>query len=119
MTDAPWPREEFLARIRRIGDERYHSLHPFHRLLHGGKLNHGQVQAWVLNRFYYQARIPLKDAALLSRMEDPDLRRSWRKRIEEHDGGWITVRVRPCGSGWRLVYDSERHTTWRRERRRP
>jgi pyrroloquinoline-quinone synthase len=87
MTDAPWPREEFLARIRRIGDERYHSLHPFHRLLHGGKLNHGQVQAWVLNRFYYQARIPLKDAALLSRMEDPDLRRSWRKRIEEHDGG--------------------------------
>ena len=87
MTDAPWPREEFLARIRRIGDERYHSLHPFHRLLHGGKLNHGQVQAWVLNRFYYQARIPLKDAALLSRMEDPELRRSWRKRIEEHDGG--------------------------------
>jgi pyrroloquinoline-quinone synthase len=87
VTDAPWPREAFLARIRRIGEERYHSLHPFHRLLHGGKLNRGQVQAWVLNRFYYQARIPLKDAALLSRMEDPALRRSWRKRIEEHDGG--------------------------------
>jgi pyrroloquinoline-quinone synthase len=87
MTDAPWPQQEFLLRIRRIGDERYHSLHPFHRLLHGGKLNRGQVQAWVLNRFYYQARIPLKDAALLSRMEDPELRRSWRKRIEEHDGG--------------------------------
>ena len=87
MTDARWNREEFLARIRRIGEERYHSLHPFHRLLHGGKLDRGQVQAWVLNRFYYQARIPLKDAALLSRMEDPALRRSWRKRIEEHDGG--------------------------------
>jgi pyrroloquinoline-quinone synthase len=87
VTDAPWSREEFLARIRRIGEERYHSLHPFHRLLHGGKLGRGQVQAWVLNRFYYQARIPLKDAALLSRMEDPALRRSWRKRIEEHDGG--------------------------------
>ena len=87
MTQAPWPREEFLARLRRIGEERYHSLHPFHRLLHGGKLGRGQVQAWVLNRFYYQARIPLKDAALLSRMEDPALRRSWRKRIEEHDGG--------------------------------
>ena len=87
MTDAPWSREEFLARIRRIGEERYHSLHPFHRLLHGGKLDRGQVQAWVLNRFYYQARIPLKDAALLSRMEDLALRRSWRKRIEEHDGG--------------------------------
>ena len=87
MTQAPWPREEFLAHLRRLGEERYHSLHPFHRLLHGGKLGRGQVQAWVLNRFYYQARIPLKDAALLSRMEDPALRRSWRKRIEEHDGG--------------------------------
>lgn len=87
MSDRPWPREEFLARIRRIGEERYHSLHPFHRLLHGGSLGRGQVQAWVLNRFYYQTRIPLKDAALLSRMEDPALRRSWRKRIEEHDGG--------------------------------
>ena len=87
MTGAPWTREEFLARLRRIGEERYHSLHPFHRLLHGGKLTRGQVQAWVLNRFYYQARIPLKDAALLSRMEDPALRRAWRKRIEEHDGG--------------------------------
>ena len=87
MTEAPWTRDDFLARIRRIGEERYHSLHPFHRLLHGGKLNRGQVQAWVLNRFYYQARIPLKDAALLSRMENPTLRRSWRKRIEEHDGG--------------------------------
>jgi len=84
---APWSREEFLSRITRIGEERYHSLHPFHRLLHGGKLTRGQVQAWVLNRFYYQARIPLKDATLLSRMEDPELRRSWRKRIEEHDGG--------------------------------
>ena len=87
MNEAPWPRQEVLARIRRIGEERYHSLHPFHRLLHDGKLMRGQIQAWVLNRFYYQARIPLKDAALLSRMEDPALRRSWRKRIEEHDGG--------------------------------
>ena len=86
MIHAPWPREAFLARIRGIGAERYHSLHPFHRLLHGGKLNHGQVQAWVLNRFYYQSRIPMKDAALLSRMEEPALRQVWRKRIEEHDG---------------------------------
>ena len=86
MIQAPWPREEFLTRIRGIGAERYHSLHPFHRLLHGGQLNHGQVQAWVLNRFYYQSRIPMKDAALLSRMEDPALRQVWRQRIEEHDG---------------------------------
>ncbi len=79
--------QEFEDAIRQVGAERYHSLHPFHKLLHGGKCSHGQVQAWVLNRFYYQSRIPLKDAAILSRMEDPDLRRAWRKRIEDHDGG--------------------------------
>ena len=78
---------ELEARLRQIGAERYHSLHPFHQLLHGGRCNRGQVQAWVLNRFYYQSRIPMKDAALLSRCEDPALRREWRKRIEEHDGG--------------------------------
>lgn len=78
--------DELEARLQEIGRERYHSRHPFHRLLHGGGLNRGQVQAWVLNRYYYQSRIPLKDAALLSRCDDLALRREWRKRIEEHDG---------------------------------
>lgn len=72
--------------LRRIGAERYHNLHPFHRLLHDGKLTRGQVQAWALNRYYYQSRIPLKDAALIARAEDPALRREWRSRLEDHDG---------------------------------
>jgi pyrroloquinoline-quinone synthase len=38
------------ARLRAIGAARYHNRHPFHRLLHGGDLNRGQVQAWALNR---------------------------------------------------------------------
>ncbi|HEY9550076.1 MAG TPA: pyrroloquinoline-quinone synthase PqqC [Kiloniellaceae bacterium] len=79
-------REEFEELIRQIGAERYHSLHPFHKRLHGGQCSHGEVQAWVLNRYCYQSHIPLKDAALLSRMEDLALRREWRKRIEDHDG---------------------------------
>jgi pyrroloquinoline-quinone synthase len=78
--------EEFERRLRQIGEERYHSKHPFHQLLHAGKLNKGQVQAWVLNRFYYQFSIPLKDAALLSRAEDPAFRREWIRRIIDHDG---------------------------------
>jgi pyrroloquinoline-quinone synthase len=78
--------EQLEAAIREIGATRYHNLHPFHKLLHGGKCNHGQVQAWVLNRFYYQASIPMKDAALMSRTFDPALRREWRSRIEDHDG---------------------------------
>lgn len=72
--------------IARIGEKRYHSRHPFHRLLHGGGASRGQVQAWVLNRFYYQASIPLKDAALMSKSRDREFRREWRRRIDEHDG---------------------------------
>ena len=72
--------------LRRIGAERYHNLHPFHGLLHGGKLNKGQVQAWALNRYCYQSAIPRKDAALIARAEDSDLRRIWRQRLVDHDG---------------------------------
>ena len=79
--------EAFEARLRRIGAERYHDKHPFHQRLHGGQCTPGEVQAWVLNRFYYQSRIPMKDAALMARCDDPELRREWRHRIEEHDGG--------------------------------
>jgi pyrroloquinoline-quinone synthase len=31
-----------------------------------------QIQGWVLNRFYYQANIPIKDAAILSNCPDRD-----------------------------------------------
>ena len=73
---------------RAVGAERYHDKHPFHHLLHGGKLHKGQVQAWALNRYCYQSAVPRKDAALMSRSEDRELRREWRKRIEDHDGGF-------------------------------
>ena len=72
--------------LRRIGEERYHHRHPFHHLLNAGRLTRGQVQAWALNRYYYQSVIPQKDAAILSRMPDPALRRAWRQRIVDHDG---------------------------------
>lgn len=78
--------QELEAALREIGATRYHNLHPFHRLLHGGKLSRGQVQAWALNRFYYQSRIPAKDATLLARLPTADLRRAWRCRLEDHDG---------------------------------
>lgn len=74
------------ARLRQIGAERYHNRHPFHALMRDGKLNKGQIQAWALNRYYYQSRIPIKDSALMSRIVDPDLRRSWSQRVIDHDG---------------------------------
>lgn len=82
----PMAPDELEQRLRAIGAERYHNRHPFHALLHGGKLGKRQVQAWALNRFYYQSRIPLKDAGLIARAEDPELRRIWRQRLVDHDG---------------------------------
>lgn len=80
------PEDAFVARLRQIGEERYHDKHPFHDMLHSGKCTIDQVRAWVVNRYYYQSRIPMKDAAFISRISDPALRRAWRKRIEDHDG---------------------------------
>jgi pyrroloquinoline-quinone synthase len=77
---------EFEAAFRAIGAARYHNLHPFHKLLHAGKLDRRQVQAWALNRYIYQSRIPIKDAIIVSRLPTPELRATWRVRIEDHDG---------------------------------
>ena len=77
---------EFIAGFHAIGEERYHHKHPFHLLMHEGKLTRGQLQAWALNRYYYQSHIPLKDAAILARSEDHAFRVAWRKRILDHDG---------------------------------
>ena len=74
------------AALRDIGARRYHRLHPFHGLLHGGKCTKGQVQAWALNRYFYQAMIPIKDASLIARCEDSAVRREWRSRLVDHDG---------------------------------
>jgi coenzyme PQQ biosynthesis protein C len=78
--------DELEARLRDIGARRYHRLHPFHRLLHGGGCSKGQVQAWALNRYYYQAMIPVKDASLIARCDDQATRREWRSRLVDHDG---------------------------------
>jgi pyrroloquinoline-quinone synthase len=80
------PEPQFIAGFHAIGQERYHHQHPFHSMMHEGKLTRGQLQAWALNRYFYQGRIPMKDAAILARSEDPGFRAAWRKRIIDHDG---------------------------------
>ena len=72
--------------LRAVGEERYHHQHPFHLMMHEGRLNRGQLQAWALNRYYYQSIIPIKDSIILSRGPDPAFRRAWRKRVIDHDG---------------------------------
>ena len=82
----PLSAEELERRLRDIGARRYHRLHPFHKLLHGGTCSKGQVQAWAINRYYYQAIIPVKDASLIARCTDQAIRREWRSRLVDHDG---------------------------------
>jgi pyrroloquinoline-quinone synthase len=78
--------EELKTELLGIGAERYHDKHPFHELMRSGKLNRGQIQAWALNRYCYQCSIPLKDAALISRVDDLEIRREWRRRLIDQDG---------------------------------
>lgn len=83
---APLPREELVDWLRREGQSRYHDRHRYHALMHEGKLTRLQLQQWVLNRYYYQTRIPIKDALILAKSEDPVFRRMWIHRIHDHDG---------------------------------
>ena len=78
--------DELRAQLRAVGEERYHHQHPFHLMMHEGRLSRGQLQAWALNRYYYQSMIPIKDSIILSRGPDPVFRRAWRKRVVDHDG---------------------------------
>jgi pyrroloquinoline-quinone synthase len=78
--------DAFVARLREEGVRRYHDQHAFHRLMHEGKLTRAQLQAWTLNRYYYQTRIPIKDALIVAKSEDPAFRRLWIHRIADHDG---------------------------------
>ncbi|MBC7173170.1 MAG: pyrroloquinoline-quinone synthase PqqC, partial [Polyangiaceae bacterium] len=84
MTDPA--RASFLERLRSEGGRRYHDRHPFHVAMHEGKLRPEQLRHWVRNRYYYQSRIPLKDALILAKAEDTSFRRRWIRRIHEQDG---------------------------------
>lgn len=79
-------KDAFIERLRGEGARRYHDHHPFHELMHDGNLTKTQLQQWVLNRYYYQTRIPIKDALIVSKSEDPTFRRMWLRRIRDHDG---------------------------------
>ena len=72
--------------MRREGEDRYHDHHRYHGSCTTGKLTREQLQQWVLNRYYYQTRVPIKDALILSKSEDPEFRRMWIRRIRDHDG---------------------------------
>ena len=54
--------------------------------MHAGQLDREELRRWVANRYYYQTRIPVKDALILAKSEDPAFRRMWLRRIVDQDG---------------------------------
>jgi len=80
------PPAELAQRLRDIGATRYHDRHPFHQRLHSGACTMDEIRAWALNRYCYQRTIPIKDACILARLDDVELRRGWRQRLADHDG---------------------------------
>jgi pyrroloquinoline-quinone synthase len=85
VTAAALPPERFEAWLRDEGKRRYHATHPFHVRMHAGTLGPEELRRWVQNRYYYQTRIPLKDALILSKSDDPAFRRWWIRRLHDHD----------------------------------
>jgi len=82
----PLSEDQFVAWLSREGEKRYHDRHPFHVRMHEGTLTPEELRSWVQNRYYYQTRVPIKDAIILSKSEDPAFRRMWIQRIHDHDG---------------------------------
>ncbi len=86
MTQASaWSPAEFESQLR-AKQSGYHIHHPFHRRMAAGQCTPEQIRGWVANRFYYQVRIPQKDAAILANCPDRETRRLWVQRILDHDG---------------------------------
>jgi len=81
----PRSRANFEADLRAKG-QRYHIYHPFHVAMYGGALSAAQIRGWVANRYYYQIKIPQKDAAILANCPDRETRLKWIQRILDHDG---------------------------------
>ena len=95
---APLAREEFLRLLEDKLKEKNQDKHPLMLMLYQGKLTPKQIRAWIINRFYLQKNIPIKDAAILSNCPETDVRRLWIGRILKREGlggsigdveGWV------------------------------
>jgi pyrroloquinoline-quinone synthase len=115
-TKAAWSREEFEAQLRAKGQS-YHIHHPFNVKMNAGECSKEQIRGWVLNRFYYQWIIPIKDAAIMSNCQDRETRRRWISRILDHDGFGEYQTDTECGGleAWTrlgVAVGLERETLW-------
>jgi pyrroloquinoline-quinone synthase len=85
--------------------------------MNAGECSKEQIRGWVLNRFYYQWIIPIKDAAIMSNCQDRETRRRWISRILDHDGFGEYQTDTECGGleAWTrlgLAVGLDRDTLW-------
>ncbi len=78
--DRPLAPDDLAAALRAFSTS-YYANHPFHQMMHEGRLTQRQLQGWVANRLAYQRAIPRKDAAILSNCPESEIRRLWLQRI--------------------------------------
>jgi pyrroloquinoline-quinone synthase len=81
----PLSRDEFAQQLKAKG-RLYHIHHPYQVMMAAGQSSKQQIQGWVANRFYYQIKIPQKDAAIMANCTDQAVRKEWVQRILDHDG---------------------------------
>ncbi len=80
-----WTPDEFYSQMLAKRNS-YHLEHTFEKKLYAGELSQRDLQIWVRNRFYYQANIPKKDAAILANSQNSEFRRIWVQRLIDQDG---------------------------------
>lgn len=116
MIENPWCGAEFTERLRAVGAAAYHDKHPFHELMNSGRMSRADIQLWLINRFYYQSSIPMKDAAIISNCPIREVRRLWLHRIGDHDGeqgdeggigAWVQLGA-ACGVARETLLDPSR-----------
>jgi pyrroloquinoline-quinone synthase len=80
-----WTREQFAEQLL-AKEQFYHIHHPFHVKMNSGQCSKAEIRGWVANRYYYQIKIPIKDANILANTPDKAVRQLWLQRLLDHDG---------------------------------
>jgi coenzyme PQQ biosynthesis protein C len=81
----------FPARLEALAQRHYQHRHPFNALLHAGRLGREELRLWFANRYHYLTRVPITDALIVAKADDPAFRRLWVQRLLDHDG-WCDPR---------------------------
>ena len=69
------------------GKTRYPDEHPWQEMFLTGKLSQDQLKIWAVNRYYFHAGIPAKDANVFAKLpDDKDAKNMWLEKLQEEAG---------------------------------